>query len=220
MATPFRLHGTPLSNYYNKVKIALLEQGRDFEEVPAMPSDLWPEAGSPTGKIPWLQTPDGHCLHESAAIIEYLEETRGDAPSLFPAHPVDRARCRELVQYLDLYIELPARDLYGAAFWGGTLETGQADRAILQAEKGLTFLARRATFSPWLCGNTFSQADATAWAHLTTVQRALHFVGAGDLVATTVPALPAYLETLAARPSITRVINDIRQELRQRSGKS
>ena len=220
MSSLLRLHGTPLSNYYNKVKIALLEQGRAFEEVHAMPADLWPQAGSPTGKIPWLQTPDGHCLHESAAIIEYLEDTRGDAPSLFPVHPVDRARCRELVQYLELYIELPVRDLYGAAFWGATLETGQADRAIQQAEKGLKFLARRASFEPWLCGDTFSQADATAWAHLTTVQRALHFVGAHELMAAALPALPAYLEKLATRPSIARVIDDIRLELRQQSGKS
>ena len=220
MANALRLYGTPLSNYYNKVKIALLEQGRAFEEVHAMPADQWPDAGSPTGKIPWLQTPDGHCLHESAAIIEYLEETRGDAPSLFPAHPVDRARCRELVQYLELYIELPARDLYGAAFWGATLETGQTDRAIQQAEKGLKFLARRASLEPWLCGDTFSQADATAWAHLTTVQRALHFVGAGELMATVLPTLPGWLEKLAGRPSIVRVINDIRLALRQQSGKS
>lgn len=220
MANALRLYGTPLSNYYNKVKIALLEQGRAFEEVHAMPADLWPQAGSPTGKIPWLQTPDGHCLHESAAIIEYLEETRGDAPSLFPVNPVDRARCRELVQYLELYIEQPVRDLYGAAFWGATLETGQADRAIQQAATGLKFLARRASFAPWLCGNTFSQADATAWAHLTTVQRALHFVGAGELMTTVLPALPGWLEKLAGRPSIVRVINDIRQALRQQSGKS
>ena len=220
MANALRLYGTPLSNYYNKVKIALLEQGRAFEEVHAMPADLWPQAGSPTGKIPWLQTPDGHCLHESAAIIEYLEETRGDAPSLFPVNPVDRARCRELVQYLELYIEQPVRDLYGAAFWGATLETGQADRAIQQTATGLKFLARRASFDPWLCGNTFSQADATAWAHLTTVQRALHFVGAGELMTTVLPALPGWLEKLAGRPSIVRVINDIRQALRQQSGKS
>lgn len=218
MSNIFRLYGSPLSNYYNKVKIALLTQGRPFEEIHAMPADQWPDAGSPTGKIPWLQTPEGHCLHESQAIIEYLEETRKDAPSLFPTDPIDRAHCRELIQYLELYIELPVRDLYGAAFWGGTLEAGQAERAIRLAEKGLKFLARRARFSPWMCGDTFTQADATAWAHLTTVQRALHYAGAGELIASALPAWPTHLDALIKVPGISRVINDIRLELKRQSG--
>ncbi|VEB45793.1 Glutathione S-transferase [Chromobacterium violaceum] len=33
-----KLHGIPLSPYYNKVKIALLEKGVNFQEVVATPS--------------------------------------------------------------------------------------------------------------------------------------------------------------------------------------
>lgn len=220
MSTLVRLYGTPLSNYYNKVKIALLEQGRPFDEVSVMPADRWPDAGSPTGKIPYLETPDGDFIYESQAIVEYLEDTRSDAPSLYPRAPYARACCRELVQYLELYLEHPVRPLYAAAYWGAPPTPGLADQVIQEASKGLLYLARRARFSPWLCGETFTIADATAWAHLNTVQGALTFFGAGSLMADAIPQLPDYLKHLASRPSIQKAKDDMRVEFRKKSGKA
>jgi glutathione S-transferase len=55
-----RLHGAPISNYYNMVKSTLLEKGVEFEEVMAPPSQ---EPGylnrSPMGKIPCIETERG-----------------------------------------------------------------------------------------------------------------------------------------------------------------
>jgi len=216
MSQTLRLYGTPLSNYHNKVKIALIEQNRPFEEVLVRPADQWPKSGSPTGKVPYLETPEGGFIYESQAIIEYLEETRGDAPSLYPADACERAWCRELIQYLELYLELPVRQLYAAAFWGATLELGVAERVLQGARRGLQFLERRAKFSPWLCGETFTHADAAAWAHLSTMQRALQFIDAGTLMADTLPALANYLKQLDTQPSIQRAKEDMRAEFRQR----
>ena len=55
------LCGIPLSNYYNKVKLALLEKGIAFnEEYAATHShDEGILAASPLGKIPFLRTEQG-----------------------------------------------------------------------------------------------------------------------------------------------------------------
>ena len=108
-----KLHGAPLSNYYNMAKTGLLEKSLDFEEVLTPPSQK-PEylAHSPMGKIPCLETDNGF-VSESAAILEYIDAISPEPP-LFRADPWDAAKVRELMQALPLYIELPARRGYGA----------------------------------------------------------------------------------------------------------
>ena len=56
-----KLHGAPLSNYYNMAKALLLEKRLPFEEVMAAPSQqpAFLEI-SPMGKIPVLQTEQAH----------------------------------------------------------------------------------------------------------------------------------------------------------------
>ena len=70
-----KLHGAPLSNYYNMVKTALLEKNISFEEVLTPPSQN-PDylAKSVMGKIPCIETKRGF-LAETHAILDYLEES-------------------------------------------------------------------------------------------------------------------------------------------------
>ena len=73
----FVLCGFSLSNYYNKVKLALLEKGVAFTEelVPTgKKSELVLEA-SPLGKVPFIRTEHG-TLCESQVIMDYIEEDR------------------------------------------------------------------------------------------------------------------------------------------------
>ncbi|MEJ2131226.1 MAG: glutathione S-transferase family protein [Gammaproteobacteria bacterium] len=108
-----KLHGAPLSNYYNMVKTALLEKGLEFEDVMTPPSQEDDYlAKSAMGKIPCIETEDGF-LAESIPILEYLEETH-PKPALLPSDPYARAKVRELAQSLELYIELVARRGFGA----------------------------------------------------------------------------------------------------------
>ena len=81
------LHGFPVSNYYNKVKLALLEKNVPFSEALAHPKKLTPDnlVASPLGKIPFITTPQG-TLCESQAIIDYLELAYPQ-PALLPADP-------------------------------------------------------------------------------------------------------------------------------------
>ena len=68
------LCGSSISNYYNKVKLALLEKGVEFSEeyVATGGSDEAVLGASPLAKIPFLRT-DAGPLCESQAILEYIE---------------------------------------------------------------------------------------------------------------------------------------------------
>src|SRR2546427_11502665 len=83
-STMLKLCGIHLSNYHNKVRIALLEKGVAFEEdascAPSQKDEVL--ARSPLGKVPWLELGDGRRLTESQVIVEYLEETYPQKPLL------------------------------------------------------------------------------------------------------------------------------------------
>jgi glutathione S-transferase len=109
------LCGFALSNYYNKVKIALLEKGVPFQEEPVAmgPKDESVLSASPLGKVPFIRTPDGN-LCESQVICDWIEAAY-PTPALVPANAFAAAKVRELCTFLDLHIELVGRELYGQA---------------------------------------------------------------------------------------------------------
>jgi glutathione S-transferase len=69
-----KLCGFAVSNYYNKVKLALLEKDIPFEEVLVW-TDRSPDLlrKSPLGKVPYIETEQG-ALCESQVILDYLEQ--------------------------------------------------------------------------------------------------------------------------------------------------
>src|SRR5678815_5289837 len=74
---PLVLCGLPISNYYSKVKLALLEKGVPFREVRTGVAGRGAKSeedlrDSPLGKIPFIRTGRGP-LCESQAILEYIE---------------------------------------------------------------------------------------------------------------------------------------------------
>src|SRR5437867_4337058 len=104
------LCGFTASNYYNKVKLALLEKGIAFQETHTYPSSAEAFlAESPMGKVPYLRCLQG-VVSESQAIAEYLDDAFPERP-LYPADSYERAKCRELIHVMELYLELPARRL-------------------------------------------------------------------------------------------------------------
>ena len=113
-----KLCGFRISNYHNKVRIVLLEKGIEFEEDDACTPKQTDEylARSPMGKAPFLELDGGRRLSESQVICEYLEEAYPQKP-LLPKDPFERAKVRELVTYMELHMELPARRLYGQVFF-------------------------------------------------------------------------------------------------------
>lgn len=153
-----KLYGMPLSNYYNMVKTILIEKGMDFEEVLVQPNQ---EAGyltqSPMGKVPCLETEKGF-LTETTVIINYLDAL-GQGPGFYPADPFERAKVEELIHYMELYLELPARRLYGEVFFGREPNEILREEVRGQLEKGFAALARIAKYEPYIAGPEITYAD-------------------------------------------------------------
>lgn len=201
----YKIYGFGLSNYYNLVKLVLLEKGLPFEEIPVFPPAR-PDflLKSPMGKIPCLEVDDGRYLSESQVILDYLEETHPE-PSLYPGDPFTRAKMRELMRIIELYLELPARRLYPAAFFGGSVSEEISREVRAQLEKARAAFGHLARFDAYLSGETLSLADLAAVVHLPVVSLATRRVYGGNLLAT-LPELAGYLARLQERPCVQAVM--------------
>ena len=197
------LCGFSASNYYNKVKLALLEKGVPFQEQLAWvgQTDL---AASPLGKVPYLLTPEGP-LCESAVIADYIEAAY-PTPALVPAQAFAAAKVRELITFMELHLELVARNLYPQAFFGGTVSEAAREKVGIQLEKNIAAFAKLASFAPYVAGDSFSMADCAAIVHLPLISSATKAIYGRDYLA----ELPVrdYLARMAERPHVQRINAD------------
>jgi glutathione S-transferase len=202
------LCGFPISNYYNKVKLALLEKGVEFTEEHAAThsTDEAILAASPLGKIPFLRTPEGG-LCESQAILEYIDAAYPNPP-LLPANLFAAAKVRELTTFLDLHLELVARELYTQAFFGGTVSESVQARVRKQLEKNIAAFKRLVKFAPYAAGDTFTQADCSAFANLPLVGMATKALYGEDLLIAGGVDYKAYVKFIGERPSAQKVLAD------------
>lgn len=202
-----KLCGFRISNYHNKVRLALLEKGVPHEEDPnCRPSqkDDW-IARSPMGKVPVLEV-DGTILSESEVICEYLEDAFPQKP-LLPRDPLARAQVRELVTHMELHVELVARRLYGAVFFGGSASEETREQVRKDLGKGIRTLERLVKFGPFLAGRDVTLADCAAFVHLPLVSLATKLAYGADALAGITPLRP-YLKMLGERPAFARVNED------------
>lgn len=196
------LAGFSVSNYYSKVKLALLEKGLPYvEELNWASKDEQTLSCSPLGKVPFLKTGQGS-LCESQVILEYLEDAYPERP-LLPADPWQRAKVRELLTFLELHLELVARRVYPQAFFGGKVSQGTIDKTRTELERNIAAFARLARFSPFVAGDAFTLADCAACVHLPVVSMASKSIWGEDLLA----GLPVrdYLRSMGERESVQRV---------------
>ncbi|MEO6363602.1 MAG: glutathione S-transferase [Caldimonas sp.] len=202
------LCGFSLSNYYNKVKLALLEKGVPFSEETVRTGLTSDDVlgASPLGKIPFMRTERG-TLCESQAMLEYIEAEWPDPP-LLPADPFEAAKVRELITFVDLHLELVARELYPKAFFGGTVSEGNAARIRKTLEKNIAAFTRLARFSPYVGGPVFTQADCAAWVSLPLVAMASKAVLGNDLLASGGVDWKTYCRFIGERPAAQKVSAD------------
>lgn len=202
------LCGFPLSNYYNKVKMALLEKGVPFteEKVPTGSKDEAVLNASPLGKVPFLKTPQGS-LCESQVMVDWIEAAYPQ-PALVPADPFAAAKVRELATFVDLHLELVARELYGQAFFGGTVSEDTKERVRRQLDKNIAGFKRLARFSPYLAGDTFTLADCAGWVNLPLVALSTKSVLGEDLLATHGIDWKGYAKRVGERPSAQKITAD------------
>ncbi|QXI28353.1 glutathione S-transferase [Pseudomonas vanderleydeniana] len=153
-----KLYGFSVSNYYNMVKLALLEKGLPFEEVAFYPGQT-PETLviSPRGKVPVLGVEQGY-INETTVILEYLEDTQGGKP-LLPREPFQRAQVLALAKEIELYIELPARACFAEVFFGTPVPEAIKEKTRGELLLGFAALKRHGKFAPYVAGSEFSVAD-------------------------------------------------------------
>jgi glutathione S-transferase len=212
------LCGLAISNYYNKVKLALLEKGVAFEEerVATGSRDEAVLAASPLGKIPFLRTENG-ALCESQVILDYIEERWPDPP-LLPTDAYARAKVRELTTFVDLHLELVARELYPQVFFGGAaLSESSAARVRKLLERHIAGFRRLARFAPYVAGESFTQADCSAWNSLPLVGVASKTAFGEDLLLAAGVDWKGYVKAVGERPSAQRVAADRKAAAASRS---
>lgn len=201
-----KLHGMTYSNYYNMVKAVMLEKGMEFEEVHVLPNQ---EAEflqkSPMGKVPVLETEQGF-LTETGVMIDYIDSL-GEGASLYARDPFLRAKQQELIRHLELYIELPARRLYGDVFFGRPASDELKEEVRGQLQRGFASLLALASFDPYLAGKDLSYADFyyRFSVGLATIvcKKALQWEALKEL-----PNIKALLDLMGERASIQQVLAD------------
>jgi glutathione S-transferase len=197
------LCGFVASNYFNKVKLALLEKEIAFTEELAVPSqDTAFLAASPRGKVPFIRV-GAETLCESQVIVEYLEDAYPARP-LYPADPLRRAQCREVIQIMEIHVELVARRLYPSVLFGLPMPDQLKDQVAPELKLGIAALQRRLRFTPFIAADRLTYADAAAVFHLPLVSLAVRKAYGEDWLAD-VPGLKDYLAMMYARPHVAAV---------------
>ncbi|KXG83130.1 glutathione S-transferase [Pseudomonas mosselii] len=201
-----KLHGFAVSNYYNMVKLALLEKGVPFEEVPFFGGQL-PQAlaVSPRGKVPVLETEHGF-ISETGVILDYIEQTQ-PGKALLPADAFGQAKVRELLREIELYIELPARTCYAEAFFGTAVEPLIKERARADLLAGFATLKRNGRFQPYVAGEQLTIADLMFCFSVDLACAVGKKVLSIDFLAD-FPQAKALLQLLGEHPHMARIVAD------------
>ena len=196
------LHGVPRSNYFAMACTALYEKGLEFRLVTQPPSQ---EAGwlasSPMGKVPCLVTEAGP-LTETQVILDYLEVLAPE-PALLPADPFARAKVHELSRTIELYVELAARRLLPAVFFGRELHDVTREEVSAALDRGMAAVRRLARFDPWIAGAQFTQADIVWHYTIGLADEACTRIYGRELLAE-IDAAPAHREAVESRASVQR----------------
>lgn len=199
------LCGFSASNYYNKVKLALLEK-----EVPFQEKLVWVDRSpallekSPLGKVPFFEIGD-KVLFESQVMLDYVETVYPQKP-LLPADPLEAARIRQLIQMIELHLELVARELYPEAFFGGKVSDETKTRVQKILKRHIAAFGRVATFSPYIAGSEFTMADCAAAVHLPLIGMATKAIYGQDMLADY--PVRDYLTLVGERATVQKVTAD------------
>ena len=207
------LCGFAVSNYFNVVKQVLLEKQIPYSEERVMTrsQDEAVLAASPLGKIPFIRTPQGP-LCETAVILDYLE-TQFPAHPLVPADAFAAAKVRELCTFINLHLELVARDLYPAVFFGGSVSDEQKEKTRKQLVRNIEAFKRLVKFAPYVGGDSFTLADCIAFSNLPLIGMASKAAYGEDLLLAGGVDYKPYMKLMGERASSQQVVAERKAEM-------
>lgn len=170
-----RLFHVPLSPFCRKVRLSLAEKKIEVELVEERYWEEDPDflRRNPAGKVPVLKI-DNVVMAESAAICEYIEETRPD-PALMPKDPVARQEVRRLVGWFDdkFHHEVTSKLLYERVnkkvMGRGYPDSTNVKSGAKAIKYHLDYMTWLLDHRRWLAGDVMTLADFTAAAHLSAL---------------------------------------------------
>lgn len=198
-----KLYGPSISNYFSAAKAALLEKELPFEEIKMFPSQEGKVISmNPMGKVPFIEV-DGKVLSETNVMFDYFEDIKPEPP-LYPSDPWARAKAKELIRVVELYLDAPARKHIAAVYFGGKVDPATAAAVKPDLDKGVRTLKALARFTPYIAGDAFTFADIAAYFQIRFTNLHTRKVYAWDIL-DDVPGMSAYLGMVGERTSIKAV---------------
>ena len=203
-----RLFHVPLSPHCRKVRLSLAEKKIEVELVEERYWEKDPDflRRNPAGKVPVLRL-DGIMMSESAAICEYIEETRPE-PSLLPSDSVQKLEVRRLVSWFDdkFHHEVTSKLLYERVN-KKMMKAGYPDSKNVKAgAKAIKFHLGYMTWlldhRRWLAGDNMTLADFAAAAHLS----ALDYIS--DVDWNSCPEVKDWYAKIKSRPAVRSILAD------------
>ena len=207
------LCGFAVSNYFNVVKQVLLEKQIPYNEerILTRSKDEAVLSASPLGKVPFIRTPQGP-LCETPVILDYLE-AQYPAHPLVPADAFAAAKVRELCTCITLPLELVARDLYPAVFFGGSVSDEQKEKTRKQLVRNIEAFKRLVKFAPYLGGDSFTLADCVAFNNLPLIGMASKGAYGEDLLLAAGVDYKPYMKLVGERASSQQVVAERKAEM-------
>ena len=170
-----RLYHVPLSPFCRKIRLSLAEKKIEVELVEERYWEADPDflRRNPAGKVPVIRL-DGKMMSESAAICEYLEETR-PTPSLMPSDADGRYEVRRIVSWFDdkFHSEVTSKLLYERVNKKVTGQGYPDSKNVKAGAKAIKYHLDYMTWlldhRRWLAGDQMSLADFATAAHLSSL---------------------------------------------------
>lgn len=195
------LYGVAVSAFVAKVRIALDAKGLAYDEAP--PPDGYGSAAYraivPAGSVPGLVV-GGRPLHDSNAIVEYLEEI-APAPALLPADPYDRARARALLGFHDTRLEAAARALFPVVKRDWRAEPEAVAVGVAGIEAALERLCAMIEPAPFVFGARVTIADM---AYPVTIQMAEMLAAEMERPLALEPKIDDWRRAASEEPAVAR----------------
>jgi glutathione S-transferase len=202
-------YGSPVSPFVRKAMACAMEKGAafDVEAVNIMDMPDWFLEISPMRRIPVMRdrsiaSEGAHgTIADSSAICAYIEK-KHPAPALYPADAYDHARALMIEEYADSMLAPVGglglfRPLFFTAMQGKEPDVDTARETwTTKLPPVLAWLDAELGDGEFFVGNAFSIADIS----VATVFMQLQLVAECPL--TPYPNLAAFMERMAARPSI------------------
>jgi glutathione S-transferase len=184
--------GVPLDLIWVDVPRKLLPDGSDYYKV------------NPKGQVPALELPNGEYLTEGAIIMQYLADQRPGTDLSAPSGSLQRYRIMEWMSFI-------ASDLHKGCFMPLIKKTTPDDYRPIARQLVLArmkWLDDHLADRDYLTGPRFTIADA----HCYTIVKWTEYQ---DIDISPWPHLKAYLERIAARPSVVAAKAAEREEARR-----